>query len=88
MCNAHFERAQIIPKQRANDGFSAKTKVTIEDHIFASKILRKTEPICAEENRDSVVNGLCHADQIVTLEFPDLMLLHVDKYCTFKNATI
>ena len=66
-----------------------------EDHIFASKILRKTEPICAEENRDSVVNGLCHADQIVTLvkrivtlEFRDLMLLHVDKYCTFKNATI
>ena len=37
---------------------------------------------------ETVVNGLCHADQIVTLEFPDLMLLHVDKYCTFKNATI
>ena len=29
VCNAHFERAQIIPKQRANSGFSAKAKVTI-----------------------------------------------------------
>ena len=29
VCNAHFERVQIIPKQRANSGFSAKTNVTI-----------------------------------------------------------
>ena len=48
----------------------------------ASKRLRKTEPICAEENRDGIVNEPCHADQIITvrkqiatLEFRDQMLL-------------
>ena len=86
MCNAHFERAQIIPKQRANDGFSAKTKVTITrrgSHFRVEDIEKNRANLCAEENRDSVVNELCHADQIVTLEFRDLMLLHVDKHYTF-----
>ena len=50
--------------------------------LFASKRLRKTEPIRAEENRDGIVNEPSHADQIftvrkqiATLEFRDLMLL-------------
>ena len=50
--------------------------------LFASKRLRKTEPTCAEENRDGIVNEPCHADQIITvrkqiatLEFRDQMLL-------------
>ena len=43
--------------------------------------------MCAEENRDGIVNEPCHADQIITLrkklatlEFRDLMMLHLDKY--------
>ena len=96
MCNAHFERVQIIPKQRANSGFSAKTNVTItrRGSNFHVEDIEKNRANLKGKSRQSCVNEPCHADQIVTLgkriatlEFRDHMLSHVDKYYTFKNAT-
>ena len=61
---------------------------------FASKRLRKTEPICAEENRDGIVNEPCHADQIITLrkqvatlEFRDPMSLINTTRLTLQKRT-
>ena len=60
----------------------------------AFKRLRKTEPICAEENRDGIVNEPCHADQIITLrkqvatlEFRDPMLLINTTHLTLQKRT-
>ena len=68
--------------------------VTEPDCDPASKRLRKTEPICAEENRDGIVNEPCHADQIITLrkqvatlEFRDPMLLINTTRLTLQKRT-
>ena len=55
----HKSHPNNEPSVASLQKFHSKVTIIRTGSLFyASKRLRKTEPICAEENRDSMVNGL------------------------------